>query len=113
MTRKEFETRTNVQVSDSFFNTIINPLYMISEGDKDEFCKEFNKKKTWWLQRALNWEHENWRKERESNFQKWENQITLEKQREELYSQIAELQQQVGRYKAALQAIKMSMPNEI
>ena len=40
MTQKEFEERTKCAVKPEVF-AIINQLYMATNMDKDEFCKEF------------------------------------------------------------------------
>lgn len=45
MTQKEFEERTGVSVSPSCYHGLIEPEYMNSDLDKDEWCKQWKRKK--------------------------------------------------------------------
>lgn len=45
MTQKEFEERTGLSVSPSCYHGLIEPEYMNSDLDKDEWCKQWKRKK--------------------------------------------------------------------
>lgn len=43
MTRKEFEERTGLEMTDQQFNEEVNPIYMDTDIDKDMFCELWKK----------------------------------------------------------------------
>ena len=43
MTKQEFENRVKVQVTDQEYYSVIEPMYMNSDVDKDEFCAMWRK----------------------------------------------------------------------
>ena len=45
MTHQEFLNRVkdNLKVDENYYNKFVEPLYMMSNRDKDFFCEEFNK----------------------------------------------------------------------
>lgn len=45
MTQKEFEERTGLSVSPQCYHGLIEPEYMNSDLDKDEWCKQWKRKK--------------------------------------------------------------------
>ncbi len=44
MLRHEFEQLTNTKVEEDFFNQVINPMYMNTKMDKQQFCEDFKKR---------------------------------------------------------------------
>ncbi len=43
MTQKEFEERTGLSVSPQCYHGLIEPEYMNSDLDKDEWCKQWKR----------------------------------------------------------------------
>ncbi len=43
MTKQEFETRAKIEVTDQEYFQVIEPMYMSSDVEKDEFCKLWGK----------------------------------------------------------------------
>lgn len=41
MLQQEFEALTGKSVDENVFNTVINPMYMATDMDKQPFCKEY------------------------------------------------------------------------
>jgi len=112
MTRNEFETRTNIQVSEEYFSKVINPLYMSNDLDKDEFCKDWRSHKMFWMENMAKWESNRANENERKMHYAEDNAEALRKQRDELENRIGELLQKVGRYEASIEAIKKSIPTE-
>lgn len=43
MTRQEFQSRVGIKVSQSCYETLIEPAYMNSDLDKDAWCKQWKR----------------------------------------------------------------------
>lgn len=43
MLQHEFEQLTNTKVEEDFFNKVINPMYMNTKMDKQQFCDDYKK----------------------------------------------------------------------
>ena len=112
MLRNEFETRTNIRVSEEYFVKVINPLYMSNDLDKDSFCNDWKRHKMFWMENMARWEanraNENELKMRYAE----DNAEALRKQRDELENTIGDLLQKIRRYEAVIDAIKQSIPSE-
>lgn len=113
MTRNEFENRTNVQVSEAFFNYTIHPDYMQSDLDKDDYCNEWKRQRNTWMKQMAHFEAK-----RADNLQA-ALQMEIDERKHyvqettDLNNQIWELRKELKKYKNIVAAIKMSIPEDI
>ena len=113
MTRQEFETRTNIQVSEAFFNYNIHPDYMQSDLDKDDYCNEWKRKKNTWMKQMARFEAKRADDLQASLQMELDERKHYMRETTDLNNQIWELRRELRKYKNIVAAIKMSIPEDI